>query len=538
MRKLFLLISVLSIICISTICCHSAQYWAKTYGESDYCNDNMGECYNYVIKSIQQTTDGGYILAGYKAVCIWPNEDYYTDIWVMKIDSNGDVSWQKTYDGSKLDGASSIQQTTDGGYIVVGTNFLDTGGPTFSVLKLDNSGNITWQKAYMGSIDSIYSIHQTTDGGYVMAGYTQSFGVSGDFWVWKLDNSGNVTWQKTYGGSGFDEASSIQQTTDGGYIVAGHTWSFGVGYRDFWVLKLDGNGNVTWQKTYGGYGEEQAYSIQQTTDGGYIVAGFTRSFGPCCNNNFWVLKLNGNGGVSWQKVYGQSTALTNYSNSAYSILQTMDGGYIVTGFAELYSDVENDIMVLKLDSSGNITWQKRYWESNSDFAYCIQQTTDGGYIVAGYTMSFSDGYGDRALVLKLNNNGDIPNCGIIGTSDAIVSDTNVEGQDSNATIQSTSATITETNIIPHDSSAEITTICEGDYCSIEQIYGEHSEETDLLRHFRDNVLTKTPEGQEIIKLYYQWSPAIVKAMEEDEGFKAELKEVIDGILPLIKIQVD
>jgi len=237
--------------------------------------------YDYVGKSIQQTSDGGCVVAGYRAFSVGPpDEDYYTDIWIVKFDNNGDISWQNTYDESKFDNADSIQQTADGGYIVAGDTHLSDGERPFLAVKLDSGGNITWQKTYGGTFyDNAYSIQQTTEGGYIIAGSTQSFGVSGDLWVLKLDNSGDITWQKTYGGSKFDNANSIQQTTDGGYILAGHTWSFGAGYRDFWVLKLDGSGNVTWQKTYGGTNSDYAYSIQQTSDNEYIIAGSTGSFG-------------------------------------------------------------------------------------------------------------------------------------------------------------------------------------------------------------------------------------------------------------------
>jgi len=154
-----------------------------------------------------------------------------------------------------------------------------------------------WAKTYGGTGDDYaYSIQQTSDGGYIVAGYTGSSGAGlADFWVLKLKSDGTVDWQKTYGGGGYDSASSIQQTSDGGYIVAGVTTSFGAGGYDFWVLKLDGSGNVQWQKTYGGTGNDYANSIQQTTDGGYIVAGVTTSFGA--GGDFWVLKLDSSGNV-------------------------------------------------------------------------------------------------------------------------------------------------------------------------------------------------------------------------------------------------
>jgi len=318
-----------------------------------------------------------------------------------------------------------------------------------------------WAKTYGGSGgDFASSIQQTTDGGYIVAGSTYSFGASYDyfdFWVLKLDSNGNVTWQKTYGGSGDDVATSIQQTTDGGYIVAGLTDSFGVaGYEndDFWVLKLDSNGNITWQKTYGGSDYDYAYSIQQTTDGGYIVAGSTGSFGADYGDS-WVLKLDSNGNVTWQKTYGGSG-----DDVASSIQQTTDGGYIVAGSTDSFGAGGSDAWVLKLGSNGNVTWQKTYGGSGDDVATSIQQTTDGGYIVAGSTDSFgAGGYDYDFWVLKLDSSGEISGCDTIKTSNAPVRNTSVTPGNSSIVGITSNAIIGSTNIQPKVTSAVVSTIC-------------------------------------------------------------------------------
>jgi len=289
MKKLLLLISVYFMVNFSESC--DAQQWARVYG---------GDSYD-IANSIQQTTDGGYIVAGYTSSFGAGNDD----AWVLKLNSSGDVIWQKTYGGSGYDYAYSIQQTTDGGYIVAGKLYFGSGANDFWVLKLNSRGDVdeilqSWQKTYGGSNydsdDYAYSIQQTTDGGYIVAGQTYSFGAgNGDAWVLKLNSSGDVIWQKTYGGSNYDSAYSIQQTTDGGYIVAG-IYSFWAGNDGTWVLKLNSSGDVIWQKTYGGSGYDYAYSIQQTTDGGYIVAGNTYSFGAD-DYDIWVLKLDSNGEI-------------------------------------------------------------------------------------------------------------------------------------------------------------------------------------------------------------------------------------------------
>jgi predicted secreted protein len=206
------------------------------------------------------------------------------------------------------------------------------------------------------------------------------------------------TWARTYGGGGADNASSIQQTTDSGFVVAGNTQSFGAGSYDFWVLKLNASGNVQWQKTYGGATTtEIANSIQQTTDGGFAVAG--RTFpSPAGGNDFWVLKLDASGNVQWQKTYGD--ALSEIANS---IRQTTDGGFVVAGYTDSFGAGLSDFWVLKLDASGNVTWQKTYGGASGENADSIQQTADGGFVVAGTTQSF--GASGDFWVLKLDASG-------------------------------------------------------------------------------------------------------------------------------------
>lgn len=370
--------------------------------------------------SIQQTTDGGYIVAGFS----YSNDGDVSgnhgdaDYWVAKLNSIGNIEWQKSFGGSDYDETYSIQQTTDGGYIVAGYSKSNDGDVTghhgsfysdYWIVKLDNTGNIQWQKSLGGSIsDWVYSIQQTTDGGYIVAGSSNSNNgdVTGnhggyDYWVVKLYSTGNIEWQKSLGGSDDEWAESIQQTTDGGYIVAGYTNSNdgdvtgnhgGYGY-DYWIVKLDNSGNIEWEKSLGGSGNDYANSIQQTTDGGYIVAGFSDSNdGDVTGNHghwdYWIVKLDSTGSIQWQKSLGGSAY-----DYAYSIQQTADGGYIVAGDSDSNNgDVSGnhgqlDYWIVKLNSCGNILWQKSLGGSSGDYARSIQQTTDGGYIVAGFSES-------------------------------------------------------------------------------------------------------------------------------------------------------
>ena len=206
-------------------------------------------------------------------------------------------SFAKTYGGAYDDEAFSVQQTSDGGYIVAGYEYDPWGDDAF-LIKTDAKGNIIWAKTYGGTgWDEAYSVQQTSDGGYIVAGWTRSFGAGrNDIFLIKTDAKGNIIWAKTYGGTSSDYANSVQQTSDGGYIVAGETRSFGAGRNDIFLIKTDANGNVQWAKTYGGTSSDYANSVQQTSDGGYIVAGWTYSFGAG-NYDIFLIKTDANGNI-------------------------------------------------------------------------------------------------------------------------------------------------------------------------------------------------------------------------------------------------
>ncbi|MDO8136502.1 MAG: hypothetical protein Q6354_02585 [Candidatus Brocadiales bacterium] len=320
-------------------------------------------------------------------------------------------------------------------------SFSDTGG---------------WAATYGGvSHDEAHSIQQTREGGYIVAGVTRSFSAEDyDIWVLKLSSGGAVEWQKTYGGDRFDWANSIQETGDGGYILAGGTWSFGAGEADVWVLKLRLDGAVEWQKTYGGRCSDAASSVQQSREGGYVLAGVrATSIGAGGEGipDIWVLKLRLDGSVEWEKTYGGVN-----SDRADSIQQTRDGGYIVAGLTDSFGAGDADIWVLKLSPDGTLEWQKTYGGVRYDWARSIQQTSDGCYIVAGHTGSFDVGQND-VWVLKLSPNGSIdPPCKFMrdtsasgGSNDTTILDTTASARDSNANPQDSSAIISATNVTPH-----------------------------------------------------------------------------------------
>jgi hypothetical protein len=393
--------------------------------------------------SVQQTADGGYIVTGNSG----------DGAWLIKLDSNSRISWRKSYSAGS---ARFVQQTSDSSYVVAGITSLGAGGNDGWVLKLDGAGAVEWEKAYGGADeDLVYSIQQTADGGYIVAGETYSFGAGdSDMWVLKLNETGDVTWQYTYGGGQWDYSTHIQQTDDDGYIVSGVTYSFGPGNGDIWVLKLDGNGIVEWERTYGlNIGSENTESdphIRQTTDGGYIVAATTSPIG--INSKAWILKLHTDGGIDWQKTY---STIPDYIVS--SIQQTTDGDYIVAGRKGAYIGIDflGDAWVMKLGVSGNIEWQYTYGgselpETEDDYASSIRQTMDGGYIVAGATESFGlTGY--DFWLLRLDEDGQISNCSAAMPWSGSSEDTFEAGEDSSETVISTTIvgfSITSTVMAP------------------------------------------------------------------------------------------
>jgi uncharacterized delta-60 repeat protein len=358
--------------------------WTRTYGgsEDDYAS------------SIQQTADGGYIVAGVTGSF---GAGFY-DFYLVKTNPLGDTLWTRTYGGSDDDVARSLQQTADGGYIMAGYTYsFGAGNGNFYLVKTNSEGDTLWTHKYGGSGgDRAYSVQQTSDGGYIVAGYTYSFGAgNGDYYLVKTNSQGDTLWTRTYGGIYYDYACSIQQTTDGGYIVVGGTISFGAGNWDSYVVKTNSEGDTVWTRTFGGDNYDLPYSVQQTADGGYIVAGYTVSFGVGTPDygNMYLVKTNGQGDTLWTRTYGG-----DYDDAALSVQQTADGGYVVAGLTNSFGAGSYDFYLVKTNSQGDTVWTRTCGGSDYDYASSIQQTADGCYVMAGSTESFGAGGRDFYVV--------------------------------------------------------------------------------------------------------------------------------------------
>ena len=314
----------------------------------------------------------------------------------------GQTSWWRAYGGTDDAEGSSVQQTSDGGYVVAGyTTAL--GYYDVYLIKTNTSGDTLWTRTYGGEDDEEdgSSVQQTSDGGYVIAGLTVSFGAGGgDVYLIKTDASGDTMWTRTYGGTDYDDGWSVQQTSDGGYIIAGYTVSFGAGGGDVYIIKTNVSGDTLWTRTYGGTGDDEGYSVQHTPDGGYIIAGYTRSYGAG-NEDVYLIKTNASGDTLWTRTYGGTG-----EDFGYSVQQTADSGFVIAGSTWSFGAGACDVYLIKTDASGDTMWTRTYGGTDNERGRSAQQTSDGGYIIAGYTRSYGAGNGDVYLI-KTNSLGNI-----------------------------------------------------------------------------------------------------------------------------------
>lgn len=399
--------------------------WENTIGGSS--TDYIGD---YSERQAIQTSDGGYLIGGWSTSNIsgdkTQNAIGSADYWIVKTDANGLIIWDKTIGGTGADYLTSLLQTSDGGYLVGGYSNSGIsgdktqnsyGGSDYWIVKLNSAGNIVWDLTLggSGSGDILTSMVQTTDGGYFIGGWSNSNisgvksensnGGTNDYWVIKLDASGTILWQNTIGGFGDEFLRTVLQTSDGGYVLSGESNSNigvdksenSIGGQDYWIVKLDNVGTIVWQNTIGGFFGDTPFSLRQTSDGGYIIGGYTPSglggdktepnYG---GQDYWIVKLDNLGSIIWQNSIGGAS-----NDFLTSIRQTSDGGYVVGGFSSssISGDKTDpnlggeDYWIVKLDVTGNIVWQKTIGGSNSDRLYTTEQVSGGGYILVGWSNS-------------------------------------------------------------------------------------------------------------------------------------------------------
>ncbi|GHC42627.1 hypothetical protein [Ulvibacter litoralis] len=394
------------------------ESWQKTIGGS-------GE--DALFPSIK-TSDNGYLIGGTSDSNISGDKEENTkgmgDYWVVKLDASGVIEWQKTIGGSDQDFLYAIKETLDGGYILGGFSVSNlsgdktensNGGRDYWVVKLTNNGIIEWQNTIGGSdSDILSSIVVSNDGGFLLSGFSSS-NISGDktensrgrsdYWIVKIDSSGNVEWDKTIGGSSIDSGSAAISTNDGGYIIGGNSGSgisgdkteAGLGLFDYWIVKINSQGDIIWQKTIGGANDDILNTICKTSDNGFILGGHsasdiseTKSENAIGITDYWILKLNNSGVIEWDNTIGGSQ-----SDELWSVSETIDQGFIIGGNSNsnISGDkTENskgglDYWVLKLTASGNIDWQNTIGGENEELLRSIIEISEGDYFLAGTSSS-------------------------------------------------------------------------------------------------------------------------------------------------------
>lgn len=344
--------------------------------------------------AVQQTSDKGYVVAGYTSsfgAGLW-------DVYLMKMDSLGDIIWTKTYGGTGSEyeqWAMDVKQTTDGGYVLVGHS--ESLGPAFSnlyVIKTDFNGNLLWSKTiYKGVNQYGYAVSQTSDGGYIIGGVSGGMTFI-EFFVIKTDSNGDTLWTRTYGIPGnFQRAYFVHEVPSGGYIVAGNGTSM-----ETILVRTDNNGDTLWTRKYSGC---QTFSAKQTIDGGYVFAGNT-ALGAGLGD-VSLMKTDSAGNVLWSKSYGG----TDF-DCAFSVDNATEGGYIITGWTKSFGAGDFDVYLIRVDSVGDTLWTKSYGTTDSETGFSVSQTTDGGYIIGAHTEdTLGFGWGDIYLIKtdSLGNTG-------------------------------------------------------------------------------------------------------------------------------------
>jgi hypothetical protein len=380
------LVVVLFASCLASVAFAQASWW-RTFG------DSLAD-YGY---EVRLTSDSGYVIGGLTASF----GAGITDVYLVKTNATGEEVWAGTWGDTMEDGGNSVRQTADSGYIIAGyTGSFGAGGHDVYLIRTNAAGDTAWTRTYGGTRgDAGNSVATTGDGGCIVTGYTWSFGAgNADVYLVKTDAAGDTAWTRAYGGTSGDEGYSVQQTADGGYIVVGVTNSFGAGNADVYLLKTNAAGDTAWTRTYGGTSGDGGYSVQQTADSGYIIAGYTSSFGAG-NHDVYLIKTDAAGDTVWTRTYGGN--LRDWGNS---VQQTAGGGYMITGATRSSGAGAQDVWLLKTDAAGDTAWTRTYGGTGNDEGNSVQPAADGGWVIAGSTTSFGAGGADVYLI-KADTNG-------------------------------------------------------------------------------------------------------------------------------------
>lgn len=398
-KQLFLSGLALVLLFLSLINVVGASFviWDETYG---------GELDDETA-SIVEAENGGFVIAG--TTYSFGAGD--ADLWLIKVNETGLVDWNQTYGGPESDVLNSLIKTRNGGYLIAGiTSSFGNGDSDCWLVKVDSFGNIQWNRTYGFQIeDAANSVIQTNDGGYVIAGYSTDNNTNTDILFFKTDSSGDLEWNQTYGGAGSDVANSVVKTADGGYALIGRTSSFGINiyYTYSWLIKTDSEGNLEWDKVYRDKNNDSksyfAQTIIQTSEGGYA---FVDSPGFIIGlRDIWLAHVDAEGNMEWNVtcVYGGPSFAT-------SLIQTNDNGYLVSGYTSSlgnYPGLYSYFHLAKVDSDGSLKWVKNYDGLGDNKALFVVETDDDNYAIAGTTQTTEEGAHFDIWFARIDRNGAI-----------------------------------------------------------------------------------------------------------------------------------
>ena len=363
------------------------------HGQTSFQKTYGGTDFDFGI-SVQQTTDGGYILFGQTSSFGNGEQDMY----LVKTDNQGIEQWHQTYGGTDWEFGISAQQTADGGFILCGA-YSGLGNDSLALIKTDQVGNIVWNKRFSGTTDREVGqfVQQTSDGGYIAVGFAE-IGITEHIYMVKTDVNGNEQWSKVHISAGRENAVGVMQTSDSGYAMIGETSSTGFGGRDMFLVKTNINGDTTWTKTFGTSLDEIGRSLYITSDNGFILLGYEYFAG----GNLYLVKTDSLGNAQWNKYYGG----TGW-DMGNSVQQTSDGGFILAGRKENPVSGTNDMYCIKTDNVGLVEWEYVYPKGVLSDANSVQQTSDGGFILLGSTTDTVGGFGSDMYLVKTNSLGQI-----------------------------------------------------------------------------------------------------------------------------------
>jgi hypothetical protein len=364
-------LGMLALVMAEGVLAHPADLlWLKTFGGPG----------REKAMSLDQTSDGGYIIAG--SVC--PGTSDTEDVHLIRVNTHGDTLWTRTYPNPGPDDAWSVQQTTDGGFIVTGSDMTTHSGGDIGLIRTDGSGNMIWRRTYGGpGFDRGLSVRETSDGGYIVTGFVESLGPGGtDVYLVRTDTAGDTVWTAVIGTEEDDAGKCVREVSAGGFIIAGWTENTSLGAQVY-LVRADSRGDTLWTGMYGGPYLDHGSSVIETPEGGFVVAGsrtLSGGISPAC---MYIVKTDAAGDTVWTTTLGTADDPTGF---AHEVITTDSGGYAVVGN---HYTPSSDVYLVRLNESGDTLWTRGYGGDDDEHGYGVRQASDGGYTIAGWRKPFS-----------------------------------------------------------------------------------------------------------------------------------------------------